>query len=56
MARVVLPERPHRICFVFPTAGQPHVMTLPTRKRTWPITGVVVGTLVLLELGVRLLA
>lgn len=56
MARVTVPEHPHRIYFVFPTAGQPHVMTLPTRKRTWQITGVVAGALPLLALVVQLIA
>ncbi|WP_326680883.1 hypothetical protein [Streptomyces sp. NBC_01237] len=54
LARVVVTEHPHRVYFVFPASTGPHVLVLPSQKRTWQITAIVLGALVLLALIARL--
>ncbi|MGW1410934.1 hypothetical protein [Streptomyces sp. NPDC002403] len=54
LARVVVAGHPHRVYFVFPASGGPHVLVLPSQRRTWQITAIVLGVLVLLALIARL--
>lgn len=53
LARVTVAEHPHRVYFVFPTDTGPEVLVLPSQKRTWQITAVVLGVLVLIALVAR---
>ncbi|MFG2432555.1 hypothetical protein [Streptomyces sp. NPDC048590] len=54
IARITVTEHPHRVYFVFPTATGPYVLVLPSQKRTWQITAIVLGALAILALVVRL--
>ncbi|WNI20494.1 hypothetical protein [Streptomyces sp. ITFR-16] len=56
LARVVVPEHPRREYFVFPTSDGPHVLALPSQRRTRQITALVLGALVLAALIARLVA
>lgn len=56
LARVAVPEHPHRIYFVFPAPEGPHVLVLPSRRRTRQITALMLGVLVLAALIARLIA
>ncbi|MFE1521674.1 hypothetical protein ACFW9I_33480 [[Kitasatospora] papulosa] len=56
LARVAVAEHPHRVYFVFPTPEGPRVLVLPSQKRTWQITAVVLGALALLALIARFAA
>lgn len=50
LARVTVAEHPHRVYFVFPTTTGPEVLVLPSQKRTWQLTAVVLGALAFLAL------
>ncbi|MFF8695552.1 hypothetical protein ACF08W_25455 [Streptomyces sp. NPDC015144] len=53
LARVVVTAQPHRVYYVVPTARAPHVLLLPSRRRSWQIAAVACGALALLFLAVR---
>lgn len=54
LARVAAPRHPHRVYYVIPTAASPRVLALPSQRRTWQITAVVLAALVVLALLYRL--
>lgn len=54
LARMTTPQHPHRVYYVFPTDTSPRVLVLPSQRRTWQITAVALGTLLILALLLRL--
>jgi hypothetical protein len=54
LARTVVPQHPHRVYYVLPTAASPRVLVLPSRRRTWQIAVVALVALLALVLLLRL--
>ncbi|WP_432590497.1 hypothetical protein ABVG11_37745 [Streptomyces sp. HD1123-B1] len=56
LARVEVPQHPHRVYYVFPTDTSPQVLVLPSQQRTWQIAAAALGALLVLFLLLRLVS